>query len=105
MMLQKLLTERFQISLHTEVKETPVYRLNVARNGPKLKPPEELPHYQNEEERQAGMRKRAEENLAKMVAARQAGSGRQGVPLVWHARQWSDSPKRFPAIWTGRSRT
>jgi uncharacterized protein (TIGR03435 family) len=73
LMLQKLLSERFQISLHTEVKETPVYRLKVARKGPKLKPPEELPHYQNEEEQQAGMRKRAEENLAKMVAARQAG--------------------------------
>ena len=73
LMLQKLLTERFEMSLHKEMKQTPVYRLKVARNGPKLKPPEELPHYENDQERQAAMRKRGEENLAKMVAATQAG--------------------------------
>lgn len=38
LMLQKLLTERFQISLHRETKELPLYTLTVAKNGPKLKP-------------------------------------------------------------------
>jgi uncharacterized protein (TIGR03435 family) len=79
LMLQKLLTERFQITLHREVKETPVYRLKVARNGPELKPPETLPDLpQDAEERQAAMRKRVQENLAKRVAAIQAGNGIRG---------------------------
>jgi uncharacterized protein (TIGR03435 family) len=78
LMLQKLLTERFQISLHREVKETPVYRLKVAKNGPKLKPPEESPRYQNQDEERAAMRQRAEENLAKAIAAREANA-RMGI--------------------------
>jgi len=38
LMLQKLLTERFHMTLHRESKEIPVYRLKVAKNGPKLQP-------------------------------------------------------------------
>ena len=72
LMLQKLLTERFQISLHREMKETPVYRLKVAKNGPKLKPAEELLHYQNDAEMKEALRKGAEENLAKRMAAMEA---------------------------------
>jgi len=67
-MLQKLLTERFQMSVHREVKDTPVYRLKVAKNGPKLKPAVDLPKYQNEEERQEATIKRAQELLAARVA-------------------------------------
>ncbi|HEV2618437.1 MAG TPA: TIGR03435 family protein [Acidobacteriaceae bacterium] len=36
MMLQNLLLDRFRISLHTEMKEEPVYVLAVAKGGPKL---------------------------------------------------------------------
>jgi uncharacterized protein (TIGR03435 family) len=36
-MLQSLLTERFQLKLHRETQERPVYALVVAKNGPKLK--------------------------------------------------------------------
>ncbi len=36
-MLQNLLAERFQIKLHQEKKELPIYALVVAKNGPKLK--------------------------------------------------------------------
>jgi uncharacterized protein (TIGR03435 family) len=36
-MLQNLLAERFQLKLHREKKELPIYALVVARNGPKLK--------------------------------------------------------------------
>jgi uncharacterized protein (TIGR03435 family) len=35
-MLQSLLAERFQLKLHHETKELPVYVLVVAKNGPKL---------------------------------------------------------------------
>jgi uncharacterized protein (TIGR03435 family) len=79
LMLQKLLTERFQMSLHREVKETPVYRLKVARNGPKLKPPEKSPELpQDPDERQAAIRKQLQENIAKRVAAMEAGNGIKG---------------------------
>jgi uncharacterized protein (TIGR03435 family) len=37
LMLQKLLEDRFQLRLHHETKEMPVYALVVAKNGPKLK--------------------------------------------------------------------
>jgi len=35
-MLQALLAERFQVTLHRENREMPTYSLTVARNGPKL---------------------------------------------------------------------
>ena len=72
LMLQKLLIERFQITLRQEVKDTPVYRLKVAKGGPKLKPAEELPQYENEEERNKGLMQRAQANLEKMRATREA---------------------------------
>ena len=36
-MLQNLLADRFQLKVHRESQETPVYALLVARNGPKMK--------------------------------------------------------------------
>jgi len=74
-MLEALLRDRFQITLHMESKDTPVYRLKVAKNGPKLKPPEELPHYDNEEDRQEAVRKGLLATLARMKAAREDGTG------------------------------
>jgi uncharacterized protein (TIGR03435 family) len=38
-MLQKLLADRFQLKLHKETKDLPVYELLIAKNGPKLDPP------------------------------------------------------------------
>ncbi len=35
-MLQSLLEERFQVKVHKEAKETPVYALTVAKGGPKM---------------------------------------------------------------------
>src|SRR6201996_709618 len=49
-MLGKFLIEQFRIVLHRESKETPVYRLQIAKNGPKLQPPQEVQHYDTEEE-------------------------------------------------------
>lgn len=37
-MLQTLLADRFQLKLHRQTKELPVFALVVAKNGPKLKP-------------------------------------------------------------------
>ena len=38
LMLQKLLTERFNLAAHTETKTLPVYDLVIAPGGPKFKP-------------------------------------------------------------------
>ena len=37
-MLRTLLADRFQLKIHRETRELPVYALVVARNGPKLAP-------------------------------------------------------------------
>jgi uncharacterized protein (TIGR03435 family) len=36
--LQSLLAERFQLTVHTQTKQLPIYALVVAKNGPKLQP-------------------------------------------------------------------
>jgi uncharacterized protein (TIGR03435 family) len=42
-MLQNLLADRFQVKLHREIKELPIYALVVGKGGPKMKPSEEPP--------------------------------------------------------------
>ena len=37
-MLRRLLADRFQVRIHREPKEMPIYALTVAKGGPKLKP-------------------------------------------------------------------
>jgi bla regulator protein BlaR1 len=37
--LQTLLRDRFNLTIHRETKELPVYELTVAKGGPKLRPP------------------------------------------------------------------
>jgi uncharacterized protein (TIGR03435 family) len=74
LMLQKLLTERFGIRLHKDVKETLVYRLKVAKNGPKLLPPEVAPTYENDDERRAAMDSQARAGLENYIAEMKAGS-------------------------------
>jgi bla regulator protein BlaR1 len=41
LMLQSLLEERFQLKIHRETRELPVFNLVVAKGGPKLPPPKE----------------------------------------------------------------
>jgi uncharacterized protein (TIGR03435 family) len=36
LMLQTLLTDRFQLAIHRDIKEVPIYSLVAAKNGPKL---------------------------------------------------------------------
>jgi uncharacterized protein (TIGR03435 family) len=55
-MLQTLLSERFHIESHRESRTTQVYRLTVARTGPRLKPAEKAVEYKDDAERQAAMR-------------------------------------------------
>jgi uncharacterized protein (TIGR03435 family) len=40
-MLQALLEDRFKLRVHREARQVPVYALEVARSGPKLRPPDE----------------------------------------------------------------
>jgi uncharacterized protein (TIGR03435 family) len=42
-MVQNLLKEHFKLALHREAKEAPVYELTVAKSGPKLQHPEDVP--------------------------------------------------------------
>src|SRR5487761_973224 len=41
LMLQALLADRFNLKVHREMKQTPVYALTIAKKGPKLKNAEE----------------------------------------------------------------
>lgn len=74
-MLQKLLAERFQIAMRRAVKQTAVYRLLIARGGPKLKPAQDVPRYATDEERRDALKKQAQANLARAIAHQEAGSG------------------------------
>jgi uncharacterized protein (TIGR03435 family) len=42
LMLQSLLADRFKLSMHHETRNLPVYDLEAAKGGPKLKPAEEV---------------------------------------------------------------
>jgi uncharacterized protein (TIGR03435 family) len=66
LMLQDLLTERFQIGMHREPKTIAVYHLTVAKNGPKLLPPEKPKEYADDQERKADMQKRMAEMRQRM---------------------------------------
>jgi uncharacterized protein (TIGR03435 family) len=75
-MLQKLLTERFQISLHRDMKELPVYRLTVAKNGPKLKAAEKTPENMDPAAARAALQART---AALMAAAKNDGTPWQSM--------------------------
>ena len=45
LMLQSLLAKRFQLLIHREVKEVPIYALVVAKNGAKFKDANESDPY------------------------------------------------------------
>lgn len=74
LMLQRLLTQRFLITLHREQKVVPVYRLKVAKNGPRLMPAETLPQYQDDDEAKEARLKNAGDGLEKMIADIKAGN-------------------------------
>jgi bla regulator protein BlaR1 len=38
LLLQRLLTDRFRLTLHRETRQLPAYQLTVDKNGPKLEP-------------------------------------------------------------------
>jgi uncharacterized protein (TIGR03435 family) len=74
LMLQKLLTERFQMTVHRESKKIPVYRLKIARNGPKLQPglpSREISPAEQKEQNQ----KRSAAMMAKVKACMEAHAG------------------------------
>jgi uncharacterized protein (TIGR03435 family) len=67
LMLRRLITERFQIQSHPESRTQQAYSLTVAKNGPKLKPPQ--PKITDPAELMAANNAR----MAGMMARRQAG--------------------------------
>src|SRR5580704_15458207 len=78
LMLQKLLAERFQMTLHRESKEISVYRLKVAKNGPKLQPgvpPKEMSAAEQKEETQKRTAALDAKQQAKLKACREAHAG------------------------------
>jgi uncharacterized protein (TIGR03435 family) len=68
LMLQKLLTERFRMTLHRETKTSTVYRMKIAKNGPKLLPGLPPPEYKDDEERRAATRQKTLDNMEAMKA-------------------------------------
>jgi uncharacterized protein (TIGR03435 family) len=66
-MLRRLITERFKIQSHQESRTQQAYSLTVAKNGPKLKPPQ--PNITDPAERMATARA----SLAALTARLQAG--------------------------------
>ena len=76
LMLQRLLTDRFQIKFHRESRLLSVYRLKVGPKGPKLKPAEDwsTPEYKaaRESSKAAEMAKQRETNLARAKESAEA---------------------------------
>jgi uncharacterized protein (TIGR03435 family) len=72
LMLQQLTMERFQISMHRETKTMRVYLLTVAKGGSKLKPPQKIQVYPDDEEGKAARTKQMRERLQEMIARREA---------------------------------
>jgi uncharacterized protein (TIGR03435 family) len=58
-MLQKLLADRFQLQVHRETQEVPMYALVVAKGGPKLKPATETTRCYSVRSNEKGMRMEA----------------------------------------------
>ena len=50
-----------------------MYRLKVAKNGPKLEPAKAVPQYENEDEKREARQKQAETMMAAMKANREKG--------------------------------
>jgi uncharacterized protein (TIGR03435 family) len=71
LMLRRLITERFKIQSHQESKTQQAYSLTVAKNGPKLKPPQ--PKVTDPAELRAANKARMEAMMATMQARRGAG--------------------------------
>jgi uncharacterized protein (TIGR03435 family) len=80
-MLRALLAERFNLKLHQETKDLPVYELVIAQNGPKLQEAKPGETYPNGIQGPSG---RATAGLIKMGPGAITG---QGVPIGSLVRQ------------------
>ena len=69
LMLQDLLAERFEMTLHREQRPLPVYLLTVAKNGSKFSPEKKAPEYKDAAESLAAL-----SAFTKARAAASAGS-------------------------------
>jgi uncharacterized protein (TIGR03435 family) len=67
-MLQQLLTERFQVRTHRETKPLRVYLLTVTKGGSKLQPAKKLPEFKDDEEGRTARLKEVRAGLSAAVA-------------------------------------
>jgi uncharacterized protein (TIGR03435 family) len=81
-MLQTLLAERFELQIHRELKEVPIYALVVAKGGPKLREsiPQDAPKGQITGDR-SGMHMEVSEGTMEQLALRLSGNG-AGRPVM-----------------------
>ena len=84
LMLQSLLEDRFQLKIHRETRELPVYALVPARGGLKLPPPKEGSCVESCAGRASGVGRR--QNATAGAGSAAAGAVRQCRRDGWHPR-------------------
>lgn len=100
-MIQALLADRFQLKLHRESKEAPIYALVVAKSGPKLK---ELPPEEAKPADPKDMPERPDPKRPMMRGGMRMGRGEltgQGIKLSFLADSLSDQVGRKVVDETG----
>ncbi len=94
LMLQGLLTERFQIVSHREDKILPVYLLTVAKGGLKIKPVVKAPVSDDPESRRAARTSTPEEELKRAHALIRGGSPWASFGVHGTAEQFAEALSR-----------
>jgi len=105
-MLQALLADRFNVSLHRETKMLPVYLLKTANSGPKLQPVESTDERDNfrpgeftgESISMGSLSERLSRTLDRPVVDKTGLSGVFDLELKWAPVDQPDSP--LPSIFT-----
>jgi len=90
-MLQRLLADRFQLKIHHEIRQLPVYALLVAKNGPKLHQSQPDQGKKNEIRGYTGLVKRSANGLLEI----------QGFSMAWFATLLSGQVHRTVLDRTG----
>jgi len=91
LMLQALLTERFQITSHRENRGLPVYLLTVAKSGPKLKPAASAVVSDDPDDRKAARMKALDASLKQPFALIRGGSPRSSFGINGTVEQFANA--------------
>ena len=98
-MLQKLLADRFGLKFHHEKRALPVYFIQIAKGGPKLKPPANPDAEADQDASNHG----TEQTVTITTSASMIGLHRSASSFSWTAR--SSTRPAFPAATTSSSAT